>query len=403
MMKKSKKTLSLLLAALLLLTSLTAAPAAGAAALPGGHSQTRTTDNSRYAAYSKSDIPTASVPLDGSGKRPDMCVPGLSEADGYIPQGMTYFKEKDWILISAYDGRETGSSVVYALDFSTGAFTAQFNLLKMNGSPLMAHVGGIACSPNNLYIADSGSKISYIPLSELEVDAGTVKDVSVSGTADLSAELTGDGETANTSYASFGDGMLWTGNHYAENTVYGNKANVDSGSILLGYRLSGASSEEEWGVFTSLVGSPSVVIPLDGCGIDSVQCATVSGGKVYISSSYGRKYASSIYIAELSATPSIPMTVAGRECMGSAVSRVKSYSHLPMAEGLFVKDGYMYNLFESAAYRYSGEEDEVCPDPTDVIWRFGVSSKGAFVSFFAKIADFMRYIVKKISGFFSVG
>ena len=370
----AKKAVSLALCSVMLFTLWGFVAPLKANALAGGHSQTHTVSNyqSVYASYEF--LSEYSVPLDGSNGNPDLCVPGLSSTDDYVPQGMTYCEALDWILISAYPRSGSASSVVYALDASTGNFVAQFNLYRSAGTALSEHVSGIACSENNLYIADHGSTMSYVPVSELNVANGTVKDVIISGTVNLSGELNG----ANTSYASFANGVLWTGNFYiANNSSYNTMANAASGTIMLGYQLSGASSAAEWAAFSALAGAPSYVIPLDSYGIDRVQCATAADEKVYIGTSYGRKYDSRLYVADLSASGSVSMTVNGRSYQGYTLSNIKNYRHLPMTEGLFVRDGYMYNVFESAAWQYYGyEPDSVCPYPTDVVWKFSTGDLG---------------------------
>ena len=75
-------------------------PKAEAAITLGGITQQRVVSNyeSTYRAYQKrffkgeeTNWPTNFV------------IPGLGDADDYTPQGMTYWKAKEWILISAYD------------------------------------------------------------------------------------------------------------------------------------------------------------------------------------------------------------------------------------------------------------------------------------------------------------
>ena len=45
-----------------------------------------------------------SVPMDGTNGNPNYLIPGQSE--NMIPQGITYWDEKDWILVSSYDKSE---------------------------------------------------------------------------------------------------------------------------------------------------------------------------------------------------------------------------------------------------------------------------------------------------------
>lgn len=343
--------------------------------LQGGSTQCHTVGNyqSAYAgsAYRSYDMGAYSVPMDGSNGNPDICVPGLSQADNMIPQGLSYWAHKNWILISSYSNGGSKASCIYAVDASTGRLVAQFNIMSGN-SIVTDHVSGIACSEHNLYVASQGSTMSYVPLSELDVSEGTVKNISYSGTVNFNGEL----NDANTSYASYGDGIIWTGNFYIEgDSSYGTKANASSGTMMLGYNIgSHAGSAEEWSALTALAGNPTYIIPLDAYGINKVQCATVKNGYCYVGTSYGRTNSSYIHIfnVDLMAARGT-LSVNNKQKPFISLHNQRTYSHLPMTEGLLVYDGYLWNIFESAAYLYNGQGN-LSTNPTDVLWRFDISS-----------------------------
>ena len=70
--------------------------------------------------------------LNGAGKAElKYVVPGLKE--NMVPQGLTFWEEKNCVLISAYDASEKDSSVIYALDFDTGEYVSEFRLMKKDG------------------------------------------------------------------------------------------------------------------------------------------------------------------------------------------------------------------------------------------------------------------------------
>ena len=181
---------------------------------------------------------------DGKSEPTNFVIPGLSSANDYTPQGMTYWKEKDWILISAYDATGAGKhSVIYALDGKSTEFVALFKVLNADGSVNTSHGGGIAASEYNFYYADKDSKISYVPLSEMDVEPGTVKEIKLKGSIDCKDELNG----VATSYCCYDEGVLWTGNFYISSDDRYNKKAYDSNpSVLMGYKLHGNSSAEEW-------------------------------------------------------------------------------------------------------------------------------------------------------------
>lgn len=176
-------------------------------------------------------------------------IPGLSSSDDYTPQGLAYWEEKDWFLISAYDNSgNKKASVVYVLDGQTAEFIKLLVLKNTDGTECSEHGGGLCCSKYNLYYTHSGSTIAYIPLSNIakvveNTDAAYIQFVD---RRNLKGELNG----ASTSYCSYGSGTLWTGNFYIKNNDnYGTAGNASSGSILLGYKLYGNSSDEEWAYF----------------------------------------------------------------------------------------------------------------------------------------------------------
>ena len=181
---------------------------------------------------------------DGVSEPTNIVIPGLGESSNYTPQGMTYWKAKDWILISAYDDEfvyNNRPSVVYALEGTTGKFVALFYVYNEDGSPNTSHGGGIAASEYNFYYADSDSKISYIPLSEMDVTGGA-HNIYLEDSIDCSKEL----NSAATSYCCYDEGVLWTGNFYLSTVEAWAQPAGTYNSMLFGYKLQGNSSEEEW-------------------------------------------------------------------------------------------------------------------------------------------------------------
>ena len=251
-MKTSKRLISLMLCAVMVfgmfsgvdfgsISSLFDLEASAADITLGGITQKRVVSNyeSLYAQYqarfftgTNSNSPTNFV------------IPGLSQSDDYTPQGMTYWEAKEWILISAYDASGSGKhSVIYAIDAVTTEFVALFKILNADGSVNTSHGGGIAASEYNFYYADTGSNISYLPLSDMDVAKGTVKEIRLRGSINCGGELGG----AATSYCCYEDGVLWAGNfYYSGDSRYSTWAHSTSASMVVGYGLHGNSSAEEW-------------------------------------------------------------------------------------------------------------------------------------------------------------
>ena len=174
----------------------------------------------------------------------DFVIPGLGDSDDYTPQGMTYWKAKEWILISAYDASgQNRNSVIYALDVVSTNLVAVFMVQNADGSVNTSHGGGIAASEYNFYYADDASKISYVPLSEMDVAPNTTKTIKLKDSIDLKNELNG----VATSYCCYDEGVLWTGNFYFDgDSRYSKAFTSDYKQTLMGYKLAGNSSAEEW-------------------------------------------------------------------------------------------------------------------------------------------------------------
>ena len=309
--------------------------------------------------YSSSYFDGNGVPLDGSNGTPDMCIPGLSEEDDMIPQGITYYGEKNWLLISAYASNENVTpdrpSMIYALDFDTGEYVAEFKLYNSDGSAHTKHVGGIAASDNNLYITTENSTISYISLSELNVETGTSKSLTFNDSFSVSAILNG----APTSHLSFSDGYLWTGNFYHTEDGYDKyPASETNNSVVIGFNLNGSNSDDEWSNLKSKTASdytfkiPNYISKIQGTAV------SLENETMVLISSYTRTANSVVYTLKFSGSNILD-------------SKITYCGGLPMLEGAFVLDDYVYTVTESGSYYYHGfDSQNLSQNPTDVVWKF---------------------------------
>ncbi len=264
---KGKKVLSLVLAAIMLATTFNIAipmlklDASARGETINGITQTRIvpdgTYQSTYASFS-------AAYLNGYSEPTELVIPGLTKANNYVVQGMTYYPEKNWVLVTAYHNSDTPSpSMVYCLDIATGDFVAMFSFINVDGTPNTDHGGGIAISENNIYYScgDKDRSIAYAPLSAIE---GIENDATKYRTVQLADEVTfyeigsvTDGDkTAYSAYCCYDQGVLWTGNFYDKGVLglvaadYDVKAHSDYPSMVWGYELSGDNSEEEWARLT---------------------------------------------------------------------------------------------------------------------------------------------------------
>ena len=332
-----------------------------------------------WKALNQSYIPNylsgSAVPMDGTNGNPNYLVPGQTE--DMIPQGLTYLPQKDWVLVSSYDKGEKNPSVVFALDRETGNFAAQFNLYTSDGEAWKCHAGGIAVSEHNLYVT-SDSGVAYFPLDDLDVENGTVKDIKYKGTLNF-GQL---GKTYS-AYISASDGMLWAGNFYSNSPLSPTlakmgfigkdwvwKANDEYFNAILGYKLSGDSSEEEWANLEAIKDNASNVVNVDNT-MDCIQ--GISFRKIddntytmYLS----RTVDGSIGAALAAATVDLSEnTVYVNE------SNFKLHKNLPGAEGIVFIGDDIHILYESGALSNFDEIvnkltwNQYIKDCTDVIWK----------------------------------
>ena len=89
--------------------------------------------------------------------------------------------------------------------------------------------------------------------------------------------------------------------------------------------------------------------------------------------SYGRKSACDLYIADIDLTKkgNTTVTIAGHQTDAYLLSNYRTFNnHLYMNEGMFMLNNEIYILTESAAFKYYGESPtNKCTYPTDVIWK----------------------------------
>ena len=323
--------------------------------------------------------------LDGSGGTADLCIPGLDEADNMVPQGIAYFAAKNQMLISAYSKSDAGS-VVFALDMADGHLAAEYHIIRRSGNEAKAHFGGIAVSANNLYIADYGSTISYVPLAALNAADGEAADVTLAGTVDLASYM----NAANTSFVGCGGGMLWTGNYYdGGHDDYDQKASDDCNTLLICYALDESSSDSEWASLQS-AGSgaaPTYTLRVPDT-VENIQGAYLLGDTAYLNTSYGRNRTGKLYVAHV-------------DYDGGCILKdgIFTTDALPSVEDLDIVDGTMYTLAENGAWHFrGGDGGSVASHSFDTVWTVDVAGlakaqSNSFIRLAQKLIRFFRLLL----------
>lgn len=370
--------------------------------------------------------------LNGAGKATDIVIPGLPADDDFIVQGLSYFAEKDWIMVSAYHKTGALPSMIFAMDAKSGDFKGAFAIYNTAGlsSPNYDHGGGLAFSEYNFYYSGDDSdkedgdgngdadQIAYAPLDKFrnpeDTNGDGLYEIILKGAVDL-PEMGG----AATAYVCYDEGILWAGNFYEDGVGGGDYStpvvpaaegiNLQN-SMIYGYKLQGNSSDEEWAYLTGsegnaedCAGNPSHCVAVH-TDFEDIQYAIVDNGKLYLSRSWGTgkndDLMGSNIIQSVGSTPDystltvgeIDLSAEGTEPIqytvnGTTIKRkahmlsgdkVKHFDMMPMSEGLCFIDGDLYISFEGASNKYMNEYawgfDAItntgnCDYPIDVVWK----------------------------------
>lgn len=274
-------------------------------------------------------------------------VPGLQNTDvagkscsTMTPQGICV--TEDYIFVSAYCAAEkyikeleenkdygsnlekllveekhkTHNSVIYIIDRETGDYIKNIVLPDKN------HVGGLATDGKVIYVAKSSDKqISVITLKTIDKAINT-KSLSVKVDYDYTVDC---GCTA--SFVTYYDNSLWVGVFNEESNGTLRRFSVDKKS----YKLT-----------ENLVAE----IPAKANGA----CFTELDGEVClaVSTSYGRKNVSQLYLCSVSDYGTKDMTI----------TQKAKYVLPPLAQNICIYDGKVYSIYESAATCYTQVESD---------------------------------------------
>lgn len=361
-----RKCITMLLALVMVVSLFAGVVPTSAAAAGSNYTQAPVvTDDTNADGTAASDAYKKAYPDYMANAAPDVVLPGLTDGENLVPQGIAYWVEKNWLLVSyyvdKYDSADAGAAVIAALDLNTNQTVGVYKFTKADGSAFTAHMGGIAVGTYNLYYTDGHHGIGYIPLTELTAETKTIS-ISVGE----SVSIAGINKGAETSYLSMSNGLLWTGNFY--NKDY-SKVPGKYLSMMYGYEISGTDSASEFASLKAIAADPTYVVAAPD-SVDQIQGVAYRNGQIILSRSYGRKNAS--YLTIYSCTLDKSSTVDNPTVLSDKIKEVKS---LPMSEGITLAGTNMlYNLFESgAAYYREGKDGKgKGSNPTDQVWKVDV-------------------------------
>lgn len=360
-----RKCITMLLALVMVVSLFAGVVPTSAAAAGSNYTQVPVvTDDTNADGTAASDAYKKAYPEYMANAAPDVVLPGLTDGENLVPQGIAYWAEKNWLLVSYYvdkSSADAGAAVIAALDLNTNQTVGVYKFTKADGSAFTAHMGGIAVGTYNLYYTDGNHGIGYIPLTELTAETKTIS-ISVGESVSIASINKG----AETSYLSMSNGLLWTGNFY--NKDY-SKVPGKYHSMMYGYEISGTDSASEFASLKAIAADPTYVVAAPD-SVDQIQGVAYRNGQIILSRSYGRKNDSALTI--YSCTLDKNSTVDNPTVLSDKIKEVKS---LPMSEGITLAGTNMlYNLFESgAAYYREGKDGKAKgSNPTDQVWKVDV-------------------------------
>ncbi len=228
----------------------------------------------------------------------------------------------------------------------------------VDGSHHTGHVGGLAVTEKNIFISSSRT-LYRIPLSQMETlgKSGTLQIVETIKVAALG------------SFCNYSDGVIWVGDFINTTEVPVLPDSVSTYTAwAVGYKVKDTESEfssENWNESTMNYATPDYALSIT----NKVQGLAFVNGKVALSASYGRSKNAKIHVynSPLQSAQDASITVNGKEVpvwiLGGTYLK-KSYTLMPMSEGLSSYNGKLLVVFESGTLKYNN-----ATNPTDHVWR----------------------------------
>ncbi len=254
-----------------------------------------------------------------------------------IPQGITMSEE--YVIVSSY--LENGCFLVF-IDRFDYRVVAVAKISEANPSQdLQAHVGGVAYDSmsNSIFVSGKGKDILAIPMEiveEMIAHHVTPQDNTFTITQEeyMHVSYQGDGDLLTPSCLTVHDGELYVGEFVLE-----------THSMMRQYKI----IEGEGNHITLHQSSENVILP------SKVQGMTVIDDYLILSSSYGRKTNSKLYIGEVN------------ENRYEQVA--PSFAMPPMSQGIVLAEDELWIMFESSAEKYKYNARNV----QEHIWSISIS------------------------------
>jgi hypothetical protein len=274
-------------------------------------------------------------------------IPGLS--DNMVPQGLDYLEEDGIALVGGYQN-DASPSRIYKVNIESGESLGYVLLGDEAGRGIAPHAGGLAAHGEYVYVAGDEDAFVYVYKLDdvMNSEDGTVlkslgKFYTMYGESDIRAD-----------FMCFTDDMFIVGEFYREpnyptpddHVFEWGEGDVNH-ALALCYRI----SDDEDARF-GLEIKPCNVLSLP----DQVQGIEVYDNKIWLSQSYATsKSTISCYNAfDDASNKYVDVKNVGIINVFALDSKtfVSSFEAPPMAEEIFILDGKMYIMCESASNKY---------------------------------------------------
>lgn len=273
-------------------------------------------------------------------------IPGLDES--FVPQGFHYDEEKGYFLVSGYSAKSNTPSAIYVLNAESGEIVGKALLHKEDGEVFTGHSGGIARNGDYIYIAGGSGRCLYVFSYTDILAAGMGGSVNRLGKFSLKYS---DEDYQGTSFVSVSGDRLIVGEYRTE-TDY---------SYPDSHKVTTAAGDEHGGLAMEFMLDPKGPYGISANPTrvfsirDYVQGIWMEEGKIYLSTSHGLTHSLIYAYDESKAVEEGTIKIIGRTLPLYSLDRVSleaTYKIAPMSEELFVKDGKLYIMCESACSKY---------------------------------------------------
>lgn len=272
-------------------------------------------------------------------------IPALMQ--DYVPQGLSYLKEKDWLLLSYY-ADDKRPSLLAVVERSTGRFVKAFKLYKKDGSPYVGHAGGVAVSEKFVWIS-SDSTVHAVKIGDL-----------VRG--ENGGKLTFAQEQkieTNGSFVTYADHVLWVGefariNYKTKESHHmKGRSNEKITGWVTGYKLDDATGTiANQPAEASGIPGPDFIFAIP----EEIQGMSVLPDRILLSRSYGRNADSDLVVypnplkekahSQIDGLSKSPVPLWYLDAKNEQDRIVMP----PASEGTVDVGDKLYILYESAAY-----------------------------------------------------